>query len=157
LEGDAQNVALVPSINSPNQVETSGFELAEKSAHMISWLGRGPDFRRFVTNDVESELYRQTPGAQLLSLRCYEEPELRTDARPDGSGHIAMVTDFSVTFPLTLRVRMADGPIWKLDIQHCYDATNVHLHDGRRQLRLNFTVVAAVQEPRYSAPDRPSP
>jgi len=146
METDAQTVTLVPSLNPPNQVETLGFELAEKAARMFAWLGRGPDFRRFVVNDVESELYRQTPGAQLLTLRCYREPEFRTDARLDGSGQTAVVTDFSVIFPATVRVKMAEGPIWKLDIQHGYDATNIHLRDGRRQLQLNFTIVAHIQE-----------
>jgi hypothetical protein len=52
----------------------------------------------------------------------------------------------SVTFPVTARVRAADGAIWKLDIQHNYDAANIHLRDGRRQLSLNFTIVAHFQE-----------
>jgi hypothetical protein len=73
-------MSLVPSINSPNQVVLSGFELADAAAHMIAWLGRGDDFRKFVTNDIELELYSQTPGAQLLSIKCNEEPELRTMA-----------------------------------------------------------------------------
>jgi hypothetical protein len=140
-------VTLIPSLNPPRHVEISGFDSAEKSGHMMSWLRRGPDFLRFVVNDVEAELYRQTPGAQLLSLRCNNEPELQTQARPmDESDHIAVVTDFSVTFPLTARVKMVQGSLWKLDIQLGYDASNAHLHDGRRQLRLNFTVIAAVQE-----------
>jgi hypothetical protein len=140
-------MTFVPSLNPPNQVETSGFDLAENAAHMIAWLGRGPDFRRFVVNDVESELYRQTPGAQLLTLRCNKEPELRTQARlRDGSDHIAVVTDINVTFPVTALVKTSEGVVWKLDIQQGYDATNVHLHDGRRQLLMNFTIIAHFKE-----------
>jgi hypothetical protein len=41
---------------------------------------------------------------------------------------------------------VVQGSLWKLDVQLGYDATDVHLHDGRRQLRLNFTVIGAVRE-----------
>jgi hypothetical protein len=139
-------VALAPSLNPPHLIETLGFESVEKSAHMLAWLGRGPDFRRFIVNDVETELYCQTPGAQLITLICSREPELKTVTLPERSSQKAMVTDFSVTFPLTAQVKLAGGPVWKLDILHCYDATNLHLNDGRRKLRLDFTIVAHFQE-----------
>jgi hypothetical protein len=64
----------IPSLNIPLSVEAIGFSMADDVAHMISMLGRGSDFRQFVTHDVEGELYAQTPGAQLLSLTCKEAP-----------------------------------------------------------------------------------
>jgi len=137
---------LIPSINPPNQVEAWGFEQADDAEHMIAWLGRGSDFRCFVVNDIESELYCQTPGAQLLTVRCNDKPDLKTTVLQDDPGQDAIVTGVSVTFPLTVQVRMADSAIWKLDIQHNYDATNIHLRDDRRQLRLNFTITAHFQE-----------
>jgi hypothetical protein len=146
MPSGAELGSFVPSINPPNQVETWGFELAEDAAHMIAWLGRGRDFRRFVVNDIESELYRQTPGAQLLAVRCNDKPDFNTTARQDDPSRGAVVTGVSVTFPVTARVRAADGAIWKLDIKHNYDAANIHLHDDRRQLRLNFTIAAHFQE-----------
>ena len=54
--------------------------------------------------------------------------------------------ELSVTFPVTVRVAAADGAIWNLEIQHNYDATNLHLRDGRRQIRLNFTIIAHLLE-----------
>jgi hypothetical protein len=146
MEGQAGTGGLVPSINPPNQVETWGFDHADDAAHMILWLGRGPDFRRFVVNDIESELYRQTPGAQLLKVTCNAGPELRTTVRQSDSVHGSIVTGLNVTFPVTVQVRTADGAIWKLDIKHNYDATNIHLRDNHRQIRLNFTITAHIQE-----------
>ena len=138
-------VTLVPSINPPHQIDASGFERAASVAHMIAWLGRGSDFQRFVANDLETELYRQTPGAQLLAVWCQKEPELTTTAMQSEDGQ-GIVTDLSVTFPVTIRVRAEDGAIWKLDIEHSYHATNVHLNDGRRTISLDVRIMAHFQE-----------
>lgn len=112
---------------------------------MISWLGRGSNFRQFVTNDVEGELYGQTPGAQLLSIVCKGPLQLETSAMPQGAGPVVVVTGVSITFPLSLRINMPDGALWKLDVEHNYDAANIHLKDGRRSLTQNFTVVGHEQ------------
>lgn len=135
----------VPSLNAPHQVAVSGFELADDAAHMIAWLGRGPDYRRFVANDIESELYRQTPGAQLLSIRCMEKPEFRTRAKQEQQGRV-VVTDVSVMFPVALTVRAPDGVVWRLAVRHCYEASNIHSRSPERQLRLNFTIVSHQRE-----------
>lgn len=137
---------LIPSLNTPLNVEAFGFAMADEAAHMIAWLGLGPDFRRFVTNDVEGELYAQTPGAQLLSITCKETPNLVTSGTQNDPSNGMMVTGVSVTFPLALRIRMADDALWHLDVEHNYDAVNIHLNDGRRTLRQNFTVVGHRQE-----------
>lgn len=131
----------IPSLNVPLSVEAIGFSMADDAAHMIAMLGRGSDFRQFVTNDVEGELYAQTPGAQLVSITCKEAPRLETSAAKNGSGNSAIVTGVSVTSPLALRIKMADDTLWNLDVEHNYDAVNVHLNDGRRALIQNFSVV----------------
>lgn len=130
----------IASTNLPNEIALFGFEMAESSAHMMAWLGRGSDFRKFVVNDLESELYSQTPGAQLLAVTCNEKPEFETVVRRGPSGQEAIVTGLSVTFSLTLRVRAADGARWKLLIRHNYEATHLEKR-GARQLRLNFTIL----------------
>jgi len=56
-----------------------------------------------------------------------------------------MVTGVSVTFPLALRIKMADDALWNPDVEHNYDAVNVHLNDGRRTLTQNFSVVGHQQ------------
>lgn len=136
---------LIPSLNEPHRVEAFGFSQADEAAHMISWLGRGNNFRQFVTNDVEGELYAQTPGAQLLSITCKGPLQIETNAAPQGVGQGTVATDISITFPLALRIKMPDEMLWKLDVEHSYDAANIHLKDGRRSLTQHFTVVGHEQ------------
>ena len=132
---------LIPSLNKPHQIEAFGFDGADEAAHMIPWLGRGSSFRQFVTNDVEGELYAQTPGAQLLSITCQGPLRLKTTAMPQGAGPRAVVTGVSITFPLSLRIKTSDEALWKLDIDQNYHAANIHLQDGRRSLTQDFAVV----------------
>jgi len=138
-------VSNIASINAPHLIEISGFEKCDDAAHMFEWLGRGRDFRQFVARDVEEELYRQTPGAQLLSMSCDDKPELVTKVKPQGTGSTAVVTDLRATFLLTVRVAAADGAVWRLQIRHGYEASNIHFRDAR-QLRLNFTIMAHHRE-----------
>lgn len=112
---------------------------------MISWLGRGNNFRQFLTNDVEGELYAQTPGAQLLSITCKGPLQMETNAAPQGISQGILATDISITFPLALRIKLPDEIIWNLDVEHRYDAVNIHLKDGRRSLTQHFTVVGHEQ------------
>lgn len=142
---DTEGALFVPSVNVPHSVKVLGFERADDCAHMLEWLGRGTDFRKFVVEDIETELYRQTPGAQLLAVTCTADLDLRTDAVGDASDGVAVVTGLSVTFPITARVKAADGEIWKLEIQHNYEATGVNLGSGRK-LRLNFGLKASSRE-----------
>ena len=97
------------SINEGKTIELSGFECGEKSVHMIEWLGLGKDYRKFVSSDVEGELYKQQPGSQLLKLACTGELELSTGAlSKDGDDSKAILTRFSATFPLEATV----NPWW---------------------------------------------
>lgn len=136
----------VQSLNSPIQVDVCGFEAAGDYVHMMEWLGRGPRFWEFMTSDIEAELYRQTPGAQLLSVICNEEPQFSTTAYREQNGGAAIVTAFSAVFPLILRVRTADGAIWRLNIRQGYETNNMHLDDRKRHVQVNFTVVTQQRE-----------
>ncbi|WP_155802552.1 hypothetical protein [Ponticaulis koreensis] len=131
----------IASLNAPQRVEATGFSMVDSSSHMIALLGRGEDFRHFLTNDVESELYVQTPGAQLLSITCKETPTIKSRAVQTDPGGRAILADVSVTFPLALLIKMADRSLWHLDVEHGYDAVNVHMNDGRRTLTQNFKVI----------------
>lgn len=133
--------ASVPSSNKGSNVEITGFDVVDESVHMIEWLGKGKDFRKFVVNDVEAELYSQDKGSQLLSVHCKATPGYKTGALPNKDGtSIATVTQFSVTFPLAVKVRASNGKVWKLGIEHNYVATNLNIPSQHR-LKLNFKVV----------------
>lgn len=129
----------IASLRAPNQIKISGFDSADGSVHMIEWLHRGRDFRGFVTHDVEQELYSQDQAAQLLELHCEPSPDLETKIRPNLATDKGIVTYFSVTFHLLLRVRAGDGRVWRLRVQHNYQASDLDVV-GKFKLRLNFTV-----------------
>ncbi|MDO3509915.1 hypothetical protein [Ralstonia pseudosolanacearum] len=133
------NEVCVASLHEPDQVKTSGFEAVDESVHMIDWLRRGRDFRSFVTHDVEHELYSQDQAAQLLELHCEAPPTLETKVRRDLAANKGIVTYFSVTFHISLRVQAGDGRVWRLRVQHNYQASGLDV-SGKFQLKLNFTV-----------------
>jgi hypothetical protein len=136
----------VPSLNVPNQVETSGFELADRAGHMLAWLGKGSDCRRFIVNDIEDGLYSQAPGGQVLEVRCNDKPELTTAAHGEDSASNGHVNSFRATFPLTVRVRTPQGSVWKLDVRHSYEATDRGTGDGQANIRTHFAVTSHEQE-----------
>ena len=129
----------VESQHATERVETSGFETADGSVHMLEWMRKGRDFRQFVVHDIETELYAQDAGSQLLSVNCKARPNFETKVKTDHQGQSGVVTQFFVTFPISLRVRAANGAVWRLDVEHGYQATNLDLPD-KFQLRLNFTI-----------------
>lgn len=132
----------VPSINGGSSVSISGFETADESTHMIEWLGKGKNFREFVVHDAEAELYTQDKGAQLLSVHCKSTPQYETGVLPQNDGTSkAILSRFSVTFPLAIRVRASNGKIWRLDVNHNYLATDL-AKPGQHKLILNFSIVA---------------
>jgi hypothetical protein len=132
----------VASIKAPGRVALKGFELADDAVHMLEWLGRGPDFRSFVVRDVETELYAQDAGAQLLSLECMSRPEYETRALPrEDDPSLATVTGFSVIFALRARVTGSDGTTWRLEMKHSYVASSLDTPPERR-VQMQFQVVA---------------
>ena len=140
----AMDMVLVPSVNTPVTIEVSGFEMAESSSHMIEWLGRGTDYRKFVVGDIEAEVYRQTPGAQVLFVRLNSALDLKTTARQQDAAKPSLVAvkTFSVTFPVSVTVRAVDRTLWKLEVQHNYVATGLDNAGTERRLSMNFGIVA---------------
>jgi hypothetical protein len=133
------------SINQGQPIEISGFDCAENCAHMIEWLGRGKDYRKFVVSDVEGALYKQQPGSQLLKLQCTGEPELLTGALlQNGAESKATLTRFSATFPLEATVNVG-GEVWILTIDQNYYAENLNI-PNERKLTQNFTVKGSVKQ-----------
>jgi hypothetical protein len=136
---DGESVA---SSKVPARIALNGFGLASDGAHMIEWLGRGKDFRSFVASDIETELYAQDPGAQLLSLECTATPEYETRAVPRNDGTtLATVTYFAVTFPLVAHVASSGRETWRLEIRHGYIMSNMD-KPADRKLHMRFQIVA---------------
>jgi hypothetical protein len=130
---------LVDSLHLPARIDISGFEVVDDSVHMLEWMRKGPDFRQFVVHDIETELYAQDASSQLLSVNCKAKPNFETKVKTDHQGQNGVVTQFFASFPISLRVRAANGTVWKLDVEHSYQATNLDVPD-KFQLRLNFTI-----------------
>ena len=140
MEKMEANRNCVKSQHIPAAIEISGFETADDNVHMLEWLKKGKDFRQFVIHDIETELYAQDASSQLLSVNCKAKPNFETKVKTDHQGRSGLVTQFLVTFPISLRVRAANGSVWRLDVEHSYQATNLDVPD-KFQLRLNFTIV----------------
>jgi len=136
-EGDS-----VVSSKAPARVALRGFELAAEGAHMYEWLGRGPDFPAFLVRDIETELYAQDPGAQLLSLECLAKPALETRAVPRNDGTaLANVVYFAATFPLAVRVTSSSRETWRLEVRQNYVMSNMD-KAAERKLQIRFDIVA---------------
>ncbi|XZG71321.1 hypothetical protein ACTSKR_05515 [Chitinibacteraceae bacterium HSL-7] len=130
----------VVSLHAPEKVYVSGFEFADSDSHMIEWIRKGRDFRQFVVNDIEVELYTQDASAQLLSVECKARPKIETKVRQEGSAARVIVTQMLLDFPITLRVQSTNGEVWKLDVNHSYHATNMDVPE-KFHLRLDFTIL----------------
>lgn len=130
--------ASIASQYSNESVRISGFEQADDCVHMIEWLRRGRDFRTFVVQDVERELYLQDAKSQLLSVAC-GKPELETKLRKAPEGSTAIVVKFSIVFPIVVEVRGGDGRLWRLHVRNGYLATGDPSESF--QLRADFNIV----------------
>ncbi|WP_124890949.1 hypothetical protein [Burkholderia stagnalis] len=134
------NIEEVDSIRFQERVKVIGFECVDPNLHMIEWLGRGRDVRQFIVNDVETELYVQDRNAQVLSIECTSEPEYETKIKQQGTREKGIVSQFAVTFPLSVRVKAGTGAIWALLVRQSYNATALDVPENR-QLMLNFLIV----------------
>ena len=130
----------ITSIRSQEQIGIRGFACIDSNLHMLEWLGRGRDVRQFVVNDVETELYLQDQGAQVLSIECTSDPKYETNVKREGMSQKGIVSQFAVTFPLRVRVRASTGATWVLAVHHNYNATDLDV-PGHRKLTLNFQIV----------------
>lgn len=135
----------VASLQEPARIAISGFEVVDGSVHMLEWLGRGRDFRTFVTRDVERELYAQDPGAQLISLACVDKPDCETRAMPRDDGTtLATLTSFRVVFKLSALVAASNGSRWWLELRPSYLASNLDNPSGRK-LQYQFNVAGSTE------------
>ncbi|MGE7955219.1 hypothetical protein ACQKQA_01245 [Pseudomonas sp. NPDC089530] len=112
---------------------------------MLEWMRRGRDFRQFVVHDIETELYAQDDSSQLLSVSCKAKPHFETKVKTDCQSESGRVTQLFAVFPISLRVRAANGVVWKLDVEHSYQATDLDV-PGKFKLRLNFTIIGHLVE-----------
>jgi hypothetical protein len=140
MEISENSKKFVASQHVPERIEVSGFEAADDSVHMLEWMRKGRDFRQFVINDIETELYAQDANSQLLSVNCKAKPNFETKVKTSQDAQSGVVTQFLAAFPVSLRVRAGNGAVWRLDVEHSYQATNLDV-PGEFQLRLNFTIV----------------
>ncbi|MDB5766079.1 MAG: hypothetical protein JWQ61_893 [Collimonas fungivorans] len=140
MEKSENSRHFVESQHIPERIEVSGFDAADDSVHMLEWMRKGRDVRQFVVNDIETELYSQDANSQLLSVTCKAKPNFETKVKTDQQAKNGVVIQFFAAFPMALRVRAANGAVWKLDVEHSYQATNLDVPD-EFQLRLNFTIV----------------
>ncbi|MES1195665.1 MAG: hypothetical protein ABUL58_01820 [Steroidobacter sp.] len=141
LTSQGTAASTVESLNAPHKIKVEGFEVVEKASHMLQWLGKGDNFREYIVNDIEKELYAQDRGSQLMSVLCKSEPNYETKAIKNSvDSSKVVVTQFSVTFPLIVKIRASDGQEWSLDVQYNYTATNLN-NPGQKQLALNFTII----------------
>ncbi|MFB9035033.1 hypothetical protein ACULMG_01060 [Xanthomonas arboricola pv. corylina] len=137
------NMNRIQSLHPGHAIELIGFERADDSVHMIGWLRKGFEFRNFVVNDLEVELYAQNPDSQLLSVICKTDLLYETQARRvPGNEVTGVLTAMSVTFPLEVRVRAGNGVVWQLDVMQAYKATNMDL-DSDFRLNLDLNIVSS--------------
>ena len=135
----------IPSLKPPHEIEATGFEKAADVAQILSRLGRESDPARFVAADVEAEIYRQTPGAQLLALDCVETPATEMSLFLEGDPEAedlerGLVNGLQTSFPLILTLRDEAGQIWRLRAALAYEA--VDLRDPqKRKVTANFTIL----------------
>ena len=126
-------------------IELKGFECAKDGEHMIEWLGKGKNYKEFLTADVYEELIKQQPGSVLMSLECTGTPEYETAALPEQENSSkAIVHRFMVSFPLLVTVKSSNNEVWVLTVKHVYEASNLHIPNERKLLQ-HFNVLSAKQ------------
>ncbi len=135
----------IPSLKPPHEIEATGFDKAADVAQILSRLGRESDPARFVAADVEAEIYRQTPGAQLLAIDCVETPATEMSLFLEGDPEAedlerGLVDGLQTSFPLILTLRDEAGQTWRLRTTLAYEA--VDLRDPKaRKVTANFTIL----------------
>jgi hypothetical protein len=131
--------------NSNHEIEIVGFECGKKDSHMIEWLGLGSDYKEFVTEAIQSELYKQQPDSKIIKLECKAEPELLTDViARSKSDTEAILTKFSVTFPVEATIELG-GSTWVLSIDQNYIIKNLETSDNRKLIE-NFNIKGSVKK-----------
>lgn len=126
------------------EYELIGFDCGEKSIHMIEWLGLGENYKTFVSNTIQDELYKQQPKSTIKQLTCTAEPILLTKALTQQSTDTAaMLTELSVTFLVDALVELNEET-WLISIKQNYTIKNMHLSNDRVLLK-SFDIQSAIK------------
>jgi hypothetical protein len=131
-----------PSIHKGKSVEANGFECADSALHVMALLGRGPDFPKFLINDVETELNRQNKGSRLVSIKCTGEPELKAGSVAlENDESKAVLSKLSLTIPLEIEVKHSSGVknVMHLKVDQNYLVENLD-KDDQAKVTQNFIV-----------------
>lgn len=131
-----------PSIHKGKTVEASGFECADSALHVMELLGRGPEFPKFLINDVETELNRQNKGSTLVSIACVGEPELKAGSVAlESEPSKTVLSKLSLTIPLEVEVTHSSN---KKNVMHLKVDQNYHVEnldkDDQAKVTQNFIV-----------------
>lgn len=121
--------------NSKPNYELIGFDCGEKNIHMIEWLGLGANYKEFVSNTIQDELYKQQPLSNISQLACTAEPILLTKALTKHSTDtVAVLTELSVTFLVDALVEL-NGDTLLVSIRQNYTMKNMQMSSDRVLLK----------------------
>jgi hypothetical protein len=136
----------IASQNAGRWIDVKGFELADAHSHQIAWLGFGQDACSFVVPEVEAEIMRQTPAAQVLSITCKATPSFETKAkRTENSTSNALVSGLCVTFPLAVTIDLGADQ-WQLEVAHSFVAEELDIpSQTKRSVRFDVQSSAKMQ------------
>jgi len=138
-------ISFITFANSNDKIEIVGFECGKNDSHMIEWLGLGSDYKTFVTEAIQRELYKQQPDSKIKKLECKAEPELLTSVLAQSkTDKEAILTKFSVTFPVEATIELG-GSTWSLSIEQNYIIKNMETTDNRK-LVTNFNIKGSVKK-----------
>lgn len=117
-------------------IRIEGFSCIDEISNMMSWLGRGKDYRRFIIEDLERELYEQDSGSQLISITLEGAPKYETKLlKKAQEDREAIVSRFVVMLPINLIVKSTNGDKWKLKVELKYKAINI---ESPEEFKLTF-------------------
>jgi isocitrate dehydrogenase len=103
------------SLNPGRTVALVGFEFDDDAVHTIELVGIGHDFARVILKDFETEIYRQQPGSQVISIVSIRKPEFESKLKRNSPNETtAILVSVRVQFPLTSIIRSPDGTLWQL-------------------------------------------
>ena len=107
----AVNLSTVAGDKAPDRwdpiAEKTDFNCADKIAHLLPFLGRGPDFPKFLIMDLEFSLDRQIAGSRIKELHCMGEPQVETTSSTVDTSGNDFVENLTVAFPVEFVVSNA--------------------------------------------------
>ncbi|MBC3764946.1 hypothetical protein [Neptunicella marina] len=125
---------------SSNPVKMNGFECANEVLDVVGLLGRGDDFPQFLASDIEAELKRQDNNSILGYVKCVGKPELKAATKQSmvNGEYQNIITKFSLTFPLKLKVKNGKKTLF-INVSQNYVVNNFDQPD-KRTVTQNFIV-----------------